>query len=186
MILLRWRAIADRTKLIALSQVSNVFRSVQDISRIVKIGRKNDVPVLIDAAQSAGHMDLSVKDLKCDYLAVPGHKGLLGPQGTGILILRDPEELRPTVLGGGAVEWVRGCEMNCSNRPPVLKRVSQHTGGHRPRAIRGIVSALGVANVEKHVEMLARIAAKKLAEIDNVTVYGPKRARRWFPRCRRA
>jgi len=71
------RAITDRTKLIALSHVSNVFGSVQDISRIVKIARKNDVPVLIDAAQSAGHMDLSVKDLKCDYLAVPGHKGLL-------------------------------------------------------------------------------------------------------------
>ena len=58
-----------------------------------------------------------MKDLKCDYLAVPGHKGLLGPQGTGILILRDPEELRPTTLGGGAVEWVRGCEYELLEPP---------------------------------------------------------------------
>jgi cysteine desulfurase/selenocysteine lyase len=168
-------AITDRTKLIALSHVSNVFGSVQDISRIVKIGRKNDVPVLIDAAQSAGHMDLSVKDLKCDYLAVPGHKGLLGPQGTGILILRDPEELRPTVLGGGAVEWVRGCEYELLEPPARFEAGTPNIPGviGLGRSVE-YVSALGVANVEKHVEMLARVAAKKLAEIDNVTVYGPK------------
>jgi cysteine desulfurase/selenocysteine lyase len=169
-------AITDRTKLITLSHVSNVFGSVQDIHRIVKIGRKNDVPVLIDAAQSAGHMDLSVKDLKCDYLAVPGHKGLLGPQGTGILILRNPEELRPTTLGGGAVEWVRGCEYELLEPPARFEAGTPNIPGviGLGRSVE-YVSALGVANVEKHVVMLARVAAQKLAEIDNVTVYGPKK-----------
>jgi cysteine desulfurase/selenocysteine lyase len=168
-------ALTDRTKLIALSHVSNVFGSVQDIHRIVKIGRKNDVPVLIDAAQSAGHTDISVKDLKCDYLAVPGHKGLLGPQGTGILILRDPEELRPTMLGGGAVEWVRGCEYELLEPPARFEAGTPNIPGviGLGRSVE-YVSALGVANVEKHVLMLARVAAQKLSEIDNVTVYGPK------------
>jgi cysteine desulfurase/selenocysteine lyase len=167
-------ALTDRTKLITISHVSNVFGSVQDIHRIVKIGRKNDVPVLIDAAQSAGHMDLSAEDLKCDYLAVPGHKGLLGPQGTGILILRDPEELRPTTLGGGAVEWVRGCEYELLKPPARFEAGTPNIPG-----VIGLgrsmeyVSALGVANVEKHVTMLARVAAQKLADIDSVTVYGP-------------
>jgi cysteine desulfurase/selenocysteine lyase len=168
-------ALTDRTKLITISHVSNVFGSVQDIHRIVKIGRKNDVPVLIDAAQSAGHMDISVKDLKCNYLAVPGHKGLLGPQGTGILILRDPEELRPTTLGGGAVEWVRGCEYELLEPPACFEAGTPNIPGviGLGRSVE-YVSALGVANVEKHVVMLARVAAQKLAEIDKVTVYGPK------------
>jgi cysteine desulfurase/selenocysteine lyase len=168
-------AITDSTKLITISHVSNVFGSVQDISRIIKIGRKNDIPVLIDAAQSAGHMPLSEKDLRCDYLAVPGHKGLLGPQGTGILILRDPAELRPTTLGGGAVEWVRGCEYELLEPPARFEAGTPNMPGviGLGRAVE-YVTALGVANVEKHVAMLARVAAQKLADIDNVTVYGPK------------
>jgi cysteine desulfurase/selenocysteine lyase len=168
-------AITDRTKLITLSHVSNVFGSVQDIHRIVKIGHKNDVPVLIDAAQSAGHMDLSMKDLKCDYLAVPGHKGLLGPQGTGLLLLRDPESLRPTILGGGAVEWVRGCEYELLEPPARFEAGTPNIPGviGLGRSVE-YVNALGVANVEKHVAMLAGDAAKKLAEIDSVAIYGPR------------
>ena len=168
-------ALTDRTKLIALSHVSNVFGSVQDALRVVKIGHKNDVPVLIDAAQSAGEMHLSMKHLKCDYLALPGHKGLLGPQGTGVLILRDPEKLRPTTLGGGAVEWVRGCDYRLLEPPARFEAGTPNIPG-----VIGLgrsaeyVSALGVSNIEKHVTMLARVTAQKLSEIDNVTVYGPK------------
>ena len=169
------KAITDRTKLITISHVSNVFGSVQDISRIIKIGRKNDIPVLIDAAQSAGHIRLSEKDLLCDYLAVPGHKGLLGPQGTGILVLRDPAGLQPTTLGGGAVEWVRGCEYELLEPPARFEAGTPNMPGviGLGRSVE-YVTALGVANVEKHVETLARVAAQKLAEIDNVMVYGPK------------
>ena len=132
-------AITDRTKLIALSHVSNVFGSVQDINRVIKIGRRHGIPVLIDAAQSAGHLHLSTKDLRCDFLAVPGHKGLLGPQGTGILILQDPEGLRPTTLGGGAVEWVRGCEYELLRTPcPIRSGDTQYSRHYRPWAIRRI------------------------------------------------
>jgi cysteine desulfurase/selenocysteine lyase len=168
-------AITDRTKLIALSHVSNVFGSVQDISRVIKIGQRNDIPVLIDAAQSAGHLRLSSNDLRCDFLAVPGHKGLLGPQGTGILILQDPEGLRPTTLGGGAVEWVRGCEYELLKPPACFEAGTPNIPGiiGLGRSVE-YVNMLGVSNVEKHVANLARVAAKKLSEIDNVTVYGPK------------
>ena len=168
-------AITDRTKLITLSHVSNVFGSVQDINRIIKIGRRHGIPVLIDAAQSAGHLRLTLEALSCDFLAVPGHKGLLGPQGTGILILKDPEGLRPTTLGGGAVEWVRGCEYELLEPPARFEAGTPNIPGiiGLGRSVE-YVNALGVANVEKHVENLARVAAQKLSEIDNVTVYGPK------------
>jgi len=168
-------AITDRTKLITLSHVSNVFGSVQDINRIIKIGRRHGIPVLIDAAQSAGHLRLTLEALSCDFLAVPGHKGLLGPQGTGILILKDPEGLRPTTLGGGAVEWVRGCEYELLEPPARFEAGTPNIPGiiGLGRSVE-YVNALGVANIEKHVENLARVAAQKLSEIDNVTVYGPK------------
>ncbi|HYB59650.1 MAG TPA: cysteine desulfurase [Candidatus Acidoferrales bacterium] len=169
------RSITDRTKLITISHVSNVFGSIQDVKRIIKIGRKNDIPVLVDAAQSAGHICLSKNELGCDYLAVPGHKGLLGPQGTGILILRDPSELRPTTLGGGAVEWVRGCEYELLEPPARFEAGTPNIPGviGLGRSVE-YVAALGVANIEKHVVMLARAAAQGLGAIDNVTVYGPK------------
>jgi len=169
------KAITDKTKLIALSHVSNVFGSVQDVNRVIKIGRRHGIPVLIDAAQSAGHLCLSSEALSCDFLAVPGHKGLLGPQGTGILILQDPEGLRPTTLGGGAVEWVRGCEYELLEPPARFEAGTPNIPGiiGLGRSVE-YVNALGVANVEKHVENLARVAAQKLSEIDNVTVYGPK------------
>jgi cysteine desulfurase/selenocysteine lyase len=168
-------AITDRTKLITISHVSNVFGSVQDVRRIIKIGRKNDIPVLIDAAQSAGHMRLSENELRCDYLAVPGHKGLLGPQGTGILILRDPSELRPTTLGGGAVEWVRGCEYELLEPPARFEAGTPNIPGviGLGRSVQ-YVTALGVADIEKHVVKLGRAAAQGLSAIDNVMVYGPK------------
>ena len=155
-------AITERTKLIALSHVSNVFGSVQDINRVIKIGRRHGIPVLIDAAQSAGHLFLSAEDLRCDFLAVPGHKGLLGPQGTGILILQDPEGLRPTTLGGGAVEWVRGCEYELLASPARFEAGTPNIPGiiGLGRSVE-YVNTLGVANVEKHVANLARVAAKK-------------------------
>ncbi len=167
--------ITDNTKLIALSHVSNVFGSVLDINRVIKIGRKHGVRVLIDAAQSAGDMPLSMKKLEPDYLALPGHKGLLGPQGTGILILHDPEELRPAILGGGAVEWVRGCNYELLDPPERFEAGTPKMPGviGVGRAVE-YVQGLGVTNVEKHVAMLARLAAQQLAEVDNVTVYGPK------------
>jgi cysteine desulfurase/selenocysteine lyase len=131
--------------------------------------------VLIDAAQSAGHLHLSAKDLRCDFLAVPGHKGLLGPQGTGILILQDPEGLRPIMLGGGAVEWVRGCEYELLEPPARFEAGTPNIPGiiGLGRSVE-YVNTLGVSNIEKHVANLARVAAQKLSEIDNVTVYGPK------------
>ncbi|MGZ4939141.1 MAG: cysteine desulfurase [Halobacteriota archaeon] len=167
--------ITDNTKLIALSHVSNVFGSVLDIDQVVRIGRKHGVPVLIDAAQSAGEIPLSMKKLAPDYLALPGHKGLLGPQGTGILIIRDPTELRPTILGGGAVEWVRGCNYELLDPPARFEAGTPNIPGviGVGRAVE-YVRALGVTNIEKHVAMLARLTAKQLAEIENVTVYGPK------------
>ena len=166
--------ITESTKLIAISHISNVFGSVQDIMKIVKIGHKNGVRVLIDAAQSAGHTELSLQEIGCDFLAMPGHKGLLGPQGTGILIVDDPASLTPSVLGGGAVESVRGCEYELLEPPARFEAGTPNIPGviGLGRSVE-YVQDLGLTNIHNHVNMLSRLAAKDLSDIHGVEVYGP-------------
>src|SRR5665647_754543 len=79
------------------------------------------------------------------------------------------------MLGGGAVEWVRGCEYELLEPPARFEAGTPNIPGiiGLGRSVE-YVNTLGVSNIEKHVANLARVAAKKLSEIDNVTVYGPK------------
>jgi cysteine desulfurase family protein len=95
-------AVTGRTKLVAVVHGSNVTGTVQDIGRIGAICREMAVPLLVDAAQTAGHMPINVQQMNIDMLAAPGHKGLLGPLGTGFLYLRPGmEKLIATSREGG-------------------------------------------------------------------------------------
>ncbi|MEO1130619.1 MAG: aminotransferase class V-fold PLP-dependent enzyme [Planctomycetota bacterium] len=95
-------AIRRDTRLVAVVHASNVTGSLQPVGEIGRICRDIGVPLLVDAAQSVGHMPLDVQELAIDLLAVPGHKGLLGPLGTGALYIRPGlERSMQTVREGG-------------------------------------------------------------------------------------
>lgn len=81
------RAFSPKTSLVVLSHASNVTGIIQPINRLGAVCRENGVPLLVDAAQTAGILDTSPAALKADMVAMPGHKSLLGPQGTGLLLL---------------------------------------------------------------------------------------------------
>lgn len=90
------------TKLVAINHVSNVTGTIQPIEAIGRVCREEGVPLLVDAAQSLGHMAVDVRAMNIDLLAFPGHKGLLGPTGTGGLYLRPGmEKLVQSVREGG-------------------------------------------------------------------------------------
>ncbi|MCL2863085.1 MAG: cysteine desulfurase [Methanimicrococcus sp.] len=169
------RMITDRTKLIAVGHVSNVFGSVQDVRKIVRIARKNGVKVLIDGAQSAGHMPVDLKELDCDYFAAAGHKGLLGPQGTGILYMKDPDTIAPSYLGGGTTAIADACGFVTKDAPDKFEAGTPNLPG-----VIGLGAAvaylqkIGVADIEAHETKLARMSAKRLKEIDVIEVYGPE------------
>ncbi|AJE03025.1 aminotransferase class V-fold PLP-dependent enzyme [Geobacter pickeringii] len=93
-------ALRPETKLVALSHCSNVTGSVQPIGEIGRATRSAGAHFLVDAAQSAGMMPIDAPALGIDLLAAPGHKGLLGPQGTGILYVAEGVELAPLMVGG--------------------------------------------------------------------------------------
>lgn len=94
--------IRPHTRLVCAPWVSNVTGVVQPVRELAEICRVAGVPLLIDAAQGVGHLPIDVGELDCDLLAAAGHKGLLGPLGTGFLYVgpRVEEELRPLRQGG--------------------------------------------------------------------------------------
>ena len=93
-------AISSRTALCVLCHASNVTGVVQPVEKLSAVLKKRGVPLLVDAAQTAGILPVSLKTLGADMIAMPGHKGLLGPHGTGVLVLGPGMTPRPLILGG--------------------------------------------------------------------------------------
>ncbi len=92
------RELREDTKLAVVNHVSNVFGYVQPLEEIARLCRERGIPLIVDASQSAGVLPLDLKTLGAAFLAMPGHKGLYGPQGTGLLICGAPA--RPLLEGG--------------------------------------------------------------------------------------
>ncbi len=93
-----FRKSIENARLAVCNHVSNVFGFVQPVHEISKLCREAGVPLIIDASQSAGVLKIDFEELDADFIAMPGHKGLLGPQGTGILLCRNSAE--PLMFGG--------------------------------------------------------------------------------------
>lgn len=167
-------AFTEKTKLVAMTQVSNVFGSVQDVKGITKLAHKNGIKVLIDGAQSTGHMPINLKDLDCDFFATAGHKGLLGPQGTGVLYIKESEGLESASVGGGTVSDVSG-----STYLPELSPACFEAGTPNIPGVIGLgkaveyVEKIGVSEIEAHEIKISRETAKRLSELEHVEVYGP-------------
>lgn len=167
-------AITDKTKLIAVNHMSNVFGTVQDAEKIVRIAHKNGVKVLIDGAQSAGQTPIDLKKLDCDFFATAGHKGLLGPQGTGVLYIKEPDALIPSVLGGGTTADADGTSFVTKKPPECFEAGTPNLPGVIGLgAAVSYLSRFDLAEIERHEAALAKETARRLSEIDGITIYGP-------------
>ena len=180
-------AITSRTKVVALTHVSNVLGCVNDIKRVVKEASQAGAFVVVDAAQSVPHMPVSVRELGVDALAFSGHK-MLGPMGIGALYLREDlaNELPSPMPGGGMVSEVTFYDGNISYveaEPPWKFEAGTPNvaGAVGLAAAIGYLSKIGRENVEEHSRYLADLTVKRLREAldDRIVVYGPmKRSRR--------
>ena len=94
------RAMLPRTRLVVMTHMSNVLGTLQDVQAVGQVCQRRGVLLLIDCAQTAGHVPLAPKTWGCDLLAMPGHKGLLGPHGTGVLWVRAGVNVAPLRQGG--------------------------------------------------------------------------------------
>lgn len=169
------RAIRPDTKLIAITHASNVTGTVQPIREIGRIAKEAGIPFIVDAAQSAGHVPIDVQADGIDLLAAPGHKGLLGPLGTGFLYIRPGIEkiLRPLKEGGtGSVSE--------QDRQPEFMPDKYEPGSHNAIGIAGLsegVKWVADRTVEKlaaHDLELTRTFLDGITDIEGLTLYGPQ------------
>lgn len=169
------KAFTEKTRLIAINHISNVFGSVQDVKNITKLAHRYGIKVLVDGAQSAGHMPVSLKDMNCDFFATAGHKGLLGPQGTGVLYIKEPDVLDSALVGGGTVSDVDGYTYVLEPSPACFEAGTPNIPGviGLGRSVE-YVEKIGVPEIEAHEIKLSREAAKRLSELEHVEVYGPE------------
>ena len=172
------KAIRPQTKLIALTHVGNVTGAVQPVREVGRVAREAGVPFLLDGAQSAGHVPIDVRADNIDLLAAPGHKGMLGPTGTGFLYLRPGmEKLVQTVREGGT-----GTASEHPVQPQFLPD-KYEPGSHNAVGIIGLSAAakwvLGrtVESLAAHDLDLVRTFIDGVQGIDALTYYGPQGVR---------
>lgn len=134
------------TVLFICNHSSNLLGTIMPLEQISQLCKKRGVPLLVDAAQSAGHLDIDVVALGIDMLAFPGHKGLLGPQGTGGLYVHPDIELEPLLLGG------TGSQSELIEQPAV-----------RPdRYESGTPNTVGIAGLNEGVKYILQQTVEKI------------------------
>ena len=175
------RAITDRTRLVAVTHVSNVLGTISPIKEIAALcahqGGGNRPRLLVDGAQSVPHLPIDVKALGCDFLAFAGHK-MLGPTGTGVLWLRDPQGLEPTFFGGGMIETVSRDDFTLTTGYERFEAGTPHIAGGigLGRAV-DYLKAIGPEQLGAHEARLTERLVTGLAELEHVRVYGPLNCR---------
>jgi cysteine desulfurase / selenocysteine lyase len=171
------RAITSQTKLIALVHASNVTGAIQPVEAVGKIAAERGVLYLVDAAQSLGYEPVDVARIGCDLLAAPGHKGLLGPLGTGLLYISAgvEDELLPQRQGG------TGTRSDEDVQPTSLPD-RYESGNLNALGIVGLESGVhhvlnaSLENVQQHLRQVTDRLLKSLPEMPGIQLYGRQSA----------
>jgi len=166
------KEIRDNTRLIVCTHASNVTGTIMPVREIGNLAKQRNILFMVDAAQSAGCLPIDVNAMNIDLLALPGHKGLLGPMGTGMLYVRENINLKPLKEGGTGTrsrdldqpsEFPEGFEAGTVNAPGIVGL------GYSSN----YVARLGVENIAAYEEELVRELDEALRNMNGITVYGP-------------
>ncbi len=163
------------TKLVVVTHASNVVGTIQPVAEIGRLTRERGVLLLVDAAQSAGAVPVDMDALGVDVLAFSGHKGLLGPQGTGGLVVGEGVELVPLKEGG------TGSRSQHQTQPTHLPD-RYESGTLNGPGIAGLAAGLtyvedrGVEAIQKRLKELTSLVLDELDQTPGVTIYGPRDA----------
>lgn len=166
-------AVTETTRLVCFAHASNVAGAIQPAARILRSARAKGAYTLLDASQTAGCLPLSLRSLPVDLLAAPGHKGLLGPQGTGFLYVREGVPIVPLVEGG------TGSRSESDYQPDFFPDALE-SGTPNSVGIAGLGAALswllrkGVEEVRRKEEEILTRLLEGMERIPGVTVYGPR------------
>ena len=164
-----------KTRLISISEVSNVLGTIVPIREIVKKAHAKDIPVLVDAAQSVPHMPVDVQVTDCDFMVFSAHK-MLGPTGVGILYVKKEilEELQPFISGGDMIKEVHKYETIYNDLPYKFEAGTPNIADVIGfGAAMDYLNRLGMDRVRDHEIELTKYAMDAMKDIRGMTLYGP-------------
>jgi len=162
------RAVTPEVDVVVCNHVSNVFGFIQPVDRIARLCKERGVPLIVDASQSAGTLNVDLEGWGAAFIAMPGHKGLYGPQGTGLLLCGG--DAQPLLYGGTG-------SLSARQDMPDFLPDRLEAGTHNVCGAAGLlagmkfVSRTGTARIHRHERELAGRMMDRLAGVPGVTVF---------------
>ena len=166
----------EGAQLVTCSYISNALGIVLPVQKLGQRAHETGALFCVDAAQAAGHMEIDVKELDCDFLCFSGHKGCMGPTGIGVLYIKKErvEKVQPVFLGGGMIKNVSLSGYELADPPERFEAGTPHIAGAVGLAAAvSYVENVGLSAIQDHEQELAHYTMDELSEIDQITWYGP-------------
>lgn len=168
------KLLSDKTRLVAITHVSNTLGTVNPVTEIVRLAHSFGAYVLIDGAQAVAHHTVDVQEMNCDFYCFSGHK-MYGPMGIGVLYGKERllDQMPPYQGGGEMVSQVTFNKTTYNNLPFKFEAGTPNVAGvlGLEKAI-GFMINLGMKNIAGYENQVLSYAMKKIGEIDSVTIYG--------------
>ncbi|KSU83369.1 MULTISPECIES: cysteine desulfurase [Fictibacillus] len=168
--------VTEHTKIVSVMQVSNVLGTINPVKEIGAIAHKHGAIMVVDGAQSTPHLKVDVQDLDCDFFAFSSHK-MCGPTGIGVLYGKKAllSKMEPVEFGGEMIDFVDLYDSTWKELPwkfeggtPII------AGAIGLGAAIDFLSDIGLDNIHRHEEELAKYAIEQMSEMEGITIYGPK------------
>lgn len=164
----------ERTKIVSITQVSNVLGTVNPVKQMISLAHQHGVPVMVDGAQSTPHFAVDMQDMDCDFFAFSGHK-IYGPTGIGVLYGKEEwlDRLPPYQGGGEMIESV-SFEKTVFEKLPFKFEAGtpDYVASTALAKALDYVSALGMDNIQKHEHELTAYCMEKMKNIDEIRLFG--------------
>jgi cysteine desulfurase/selenocysteine lyase len=168
------KLLTDKTRLVAVSHVSNSMGTINPVKEIIQIAKGKGIAVLVDGAQAVSHLEVDVKDLDCDFYCFSGHK-VYGPMGVGVLYGKEQllEELPPYQGGGEMIKDVSFTSTTFNELPFKFEAGTPNVGDvlGLETAIKFLLG-LGIKNVAQHENKLLELAINQLSVLPNIRFIG--------------
>ena len=173
------KLISDKTKIIAITHISNVTGAVMPIKKIVDIAKEKNIPVLVDGTQGAPHMQIDMQDLGCDFYVISCHK-MYGPNGLGVLYSKKKwlDDLPPYQGGGGMIDEVKKDNITFADSPNKFEAGTMQTAEvvAFAEAI-NFIEKLGIKNIAAHENEILEYGYEKLKKNNSINIIGSPKNR---------
>jgi len=169
------KLVTDKTKLVAVTHVSNVLGTINPVKEIGKIAHDRGALLLVDGAQSIPRMKIDVRDIDADFYVFSGHK-MLGPTGIGVLYAKAEilESMEPFLMGGGMIKSVYTDNFTWNELPWKFEAGTPNIAGAVGlSAAIDYINGVGVDNIFRHERRLTEYTLEAIREVENVKIFGP-------------